>query len=140
MEKLQSSLCSILQGDPNFLKDLEDQSLCNARTCCTTQCGTFYRDSSGPHPGAVKSCNGYTRRQNIGCAAHEDDIGAINPSRSPHRKTRDSTIREQPAGKIGTLFNPGQARPSDVQKFDPVRSNLKPRPKCVLQERTKIRP
>ena len=42
--------------------------------------------------------------------------------------------------KIGTLFNPGRAQPSGVQQFDPVRSNLKPIPKCVLQKWTKIRP
>ena len=57
-----------------------------------------------------------------------------SPQNSRHQNTR------MPGWKIGTLFNPGQARTLGVQKFNPVRSKLKPRPKCVLQERTKIRP
>ena len=140
MDQLKGSLFLILKGDPKILKDLEDQRLCSECTCCTRQCITFHRDAAGPHPGADKSRDGYTSQQNIGRAAHEDDIGAIEPSCSPHHKTCNSTSRERPAEKIGTSFNPGQARPSGVQKFDPVRSNLKPRSKCVLQERKKNQP
>ena len=140
MEQLQGSLLSRLQGDPKILKNFEDRRLCSARTRCTSQCGTFHRDAAGPHSSAGESRNGYTSQQNIGRDVHKDDIGAIEPSRSPHHKTCNSTSRERPAGKIGTSFNPGQARPSGVQKFDPVRSNLKPRSKCVLQKRTKFRP
>ena len=124
-----------LQVDPKIFKELEDQRLCIERTRCKSQCGTFQRDTEGPHPGAGESCDGYTSQQNIHCAAHEDDIGGIKPSRSPHRETRNITNRELPAGKIGTSFNTGQARPSVVQQFGPVRSNFKPRPKCVLQKR-----
>ena len=41
--------------------------------------------------------------------------------------------------KIGKLFNHGQVRTSGVHKFDPVRFNLKPRSKCVLQNQIEIR-
>ena len=140
MEQLQGSFCLNLQGDPKIIKDLEDQRICSKRTHRTIQCGTFHRDTARPHPGAGESCNGYTIRQNIGRAAHEDNIRAIEPIHSPHRKTHDSTSRERPAEKIGTSFNPGRAWTSGVQQFDPVRSNLKLILKCVLQERTKIRP
>ena len=95
-----------LQGDPKILKDLKERRLCSERTRCTSQCGNFQRDAAGPHPGAGKSHNGYISGQNIGRAAHEDDIRAIEPSRSTHCKNCDGTIRERPAEKIGTLFNP----------------------------------
>ena len=140
MEQLKGSLQSSLQGDPTIIKDLEDLTLCSKRTRRTSQCGTFHQDAAGPHPGAGESRNDYTGQHNIGCASHEDNIRSIEPICYPHRETRDSTIRELPAVKFGTSFNPRHARPSVVHKFDPVRSRLKPRPKRVLQERTKIRP
>ena len=138
LKQLQDLLQSSLQGDPRIIEDLKYRRLCSKCTCCTSQCGSFHQDAAGSHPGAGESCNRYTSRQNLGSAADKYDLRAIEPSNYPRCETRDSTRRERPAGKIGTLFNPGQARPSSVQKSDPARSNLKPRPKYLLQKRTKI--
>ena len=101
MEQLQVSLRLGLQGDPNILKNFEDKSLCSTRTRCTSQCSTFHRDAVGPHPGAGEYCDSYTSQKNIGCAAHEDNIGAIKPGCSPHRKTCNSTSQERPDEKSG---------------------------------------
>ena len=141
MEQLQGSLCSSLQGDPNILKDLEDQRLCSKRTLCINQCVTFHRDAAGPHPGAGEYRNGYTSWQNIGRAAHEDDIGAIKPGLSPHCKICNRTSRERPAEKSGhrsttakqvhrassnlNLSDPTSSQDRNVysrsgQKFDPT--------------------
>ena len=108
MEQFQGSLCSILQRDPKITKDLEYRRLCSKLTRCTSQCFTFHQDAAVPHPGTGKSLNGYTSRQNIVCADHEYDIGAIEPSHYPRRKTRDSTIRERPAEKSGHCSNPAE--------------------------------
>ena len=71
MEKFQGSLRSGLQRDTNTLNNFEDQRLCSTHTRCTSQCGTFYRDAAGPHPGAGKYRNVYTIQKNIGHVAHE---------------------------------------------------------------------
>ena len=140
LEQLQGSLCSILQGDPKITKDLEDQRLCSERARHTSRCGTFCQDAAGPHPGASKSHNSYTSQQNLGRAADEDNIRAIKPIRYPRSETHDSATRERPAEKNGTSFGSVRARPSGVQQFDPIRSELEPRPQCLFKERKKIRP
>ena len=86
LEQLQVSLCSILQGDPKIIEDLEDQRLCIKHTRCTSQCGNFYQNEAGPHPGAGECCNDNTSRQNIKYAADKNDIRAIDPIRHPHIK------------------------------------------------------
>ena len=125
MEQLQVSHWSCLQGYPKILKDLKDQRLCRKRTRCTSQCGTFHQGAAGPHPGTGKYRNGYTSRQNIGRAAHEDYIRAIEPSHSPHRKTHDSTSRERPAEKSGHRSTPakhGHRASSNSTPSDPTSS------------------
>ena len=121
MEQLQGSLCSSLQGDPKIIKDLKDWRMCRKRACRTSQCGTFHQYAAGPNPGAGESRNVDTSRQNLGCSTHEYDLGAINPSRYPNRKTRDSAIQECPSEKIGTSLGPGRARPSGGQQSNPIR-------------------
>ena len=108
MEQLQGSLRSRLQGDTKILKNLEGQRICSKHTRHKRQCSTFHRDAAGPHPGAGESCNGYTSRQNIGCAAHKDNIRAINPIHYPHRETCESTIRERRAEKSGHRSTPAE--------------------------------
>ena len=82
-----SSLINSRFNTLNFMREMHTRH--------TSQCGTFHRYAAGPHPGAGKSCNGYTSRQKIGRAAHQDDIRAIKPSRYPHPEACDSTIRER---------------------------------------------
>ena len=98
----------ILQGDPKILKDLKYQRLYSERTRCTSQCSTFHRYTAEPHPGAVEFCYGYTSRQNINHAAHEDDTEAIDTSHSPHHETSDSTSRERLAEKLGHCSTPDE--------------------------------
>ena len=140
LEQLQGSLRSSVQGNPKIIKDLEDQRICSNCASRTSQCGAFLRGAAGPHHGAGKSCNGNISRQNLGRAVDKDNIGAIEPSRYPNRETCDSAIRECPSGKIGTLFGLGQARPLGVQKYDPIRSELDPRPQCLFKERNFVDP
>ena len=128
MEQLQGSLCSSLQGDPKIIKGLEDWRLCIERTRRTSQCDTFHQDAAVPHPGSGESCNGYTSWQNIGCAAHEYNIRAIEPSRYPNRETCNSASRERSAEKLGH-------RPTPSEHGYQASSNLTPSYQNSSQDR-----
>ena len=108
MEQLQGSLCSSLQVYPNIIKDLKDQKLCSGHTRCTIQWSSFYQDAAGPNPGAGGSCNGCTSRQNIGRAATKYDFRSMEPSRYPHRETRDSPIQEPLSEKSRHCSTPAE--------------------------------
>ena len=109
MEQLQGSLRLSLQGNPKIIKEIEDQRLCSKCTQRTSQCGTFHQYAAGPHPGAGKSRNGDTIRQNLSFSDHEDGIRAIKPTCYPNRETHDSAIPERPSEKNREIVRP---RPS----------------------------
>ena len=122
LEQLQGSLHSSVQGNPKIIKDIEDQRICSKCARYTSQCGAFQRYAAGPHNGAGKPRNDDTIQQNLSCTVDEDNLGALEPSRYPNCKTRNSAVRERPSKNIGTSFGPGRAHPLGVQQYDPIRS------------------
>ena len=140
LEQLQGSLRKSVQGILKIIHDLEDLGVCSKCTILTSQCVTFHQDAAGPHPGAVKSRNGDTSRQNIVRTVDEYNFGYIKPSRYSNHKTGNSTVRERPSGKIGTSLGPSLARTLGIQQSDPIQSEYAPRPKYLFKEWAQIRP
>ena len=127
MEQLQGSLCSSLQGDPNIIKDLKNRRLWSKHARCTSQCGTFQWDESGPHPCSGESRNGYTSRQNIGRAvtaklATEQAKSArmkksghcSTTAKHGHRASRNSNTSDPTSSQDRNMYS------KSGKKFDPT--------------------
>ena len=124
LEKLQGSLRSSVQGNPKIIKDLEYRSICSKRASRTNQCGGFHQDAAGLHPGAGKSRNGKTSRQNLGRAVYKEDIGALEPSHDHNRETRDSAVYESLYEKSGHCSAPAEHGHRAYRNLTPSYHNL----------------